>query len=268
MKLARKYVEKPWGRTDLPEGFHPEGSDSGSGRKIGEIWFDDEGANLPILVKYLFTSEKLSIQVHPSDEQARAMGAPSGKEECWYVLAAEPGATIGIGTHAPIGGEKLREAALSGEIEQLMNWKPVQPGDFFYLKAGTVHAIGAGVSLIEVQQNADITYRLYDYGRPRELHLDESIAVADARPFPADQQQKVDEETDRKLVDGPKFALQLCGAGLEGVSDRAPLWIVPLSGTVRVESDEGTRGDCLYTEDKHHIYASSDARMLIAWESA
>ena len=263
MKLARKYVEKPWGRTDLPEGF-----DDGSGRQIGEIWFDDEGADLPILVKYLFTSEKLSIQVHPSDEQAREMGHSSGKEECWYVLAAEPGATIGIGTHEPIGREELRKAALSGEIEAMIDWKPVKPGDFFYLKAGTVHAIGAGVSLIEVQQNADITYRLYDYGRPRELHLDESIAVADARPFPESQHKRIAEDEDKRLVDGPKFLLQLCGANLEGVSDRAALWIVPLSGTVRVDGDEGGRGDCLYTEDKHHIHASPDARMLIAWESA
>ena len=263
MKLARKYVEKPWGRSDLPPGF-----DDGSGRRIGEIWFDDEGAKLPILVKYLFTSEKLSIQVHPSDEQARAMGEPSGKEECWYVLGAERGATIGVGTREAIGGEDLRAAALSGEIEEMIDWKSVKPGDFFYLKAGTVHAIGAGVSLIEVQQNADITYRLYDYGRPRELHLDESIAVADARPFPEDQHRRIAEDQDRKLVDGPKFVLQLCGADLAGVTDRAPLWIVPLSGTVRLEGDEGARGDCLYTEDRHHIHASHDARMLIAWESA
>ncbi len=263
MKLARKYVEKPWGRRDLPDGF-----DDGSGRKIGEIWFDDDGAKLPILVKYLFTSEKLSIQVHPSDEQARAMGHPSGKEECWYVLAAQPGATIGIGTHVPMDGGALRAAALSGAIEQLMDWKPVQAGDFFYLSAGTVHAIGAGVSLIEVQQNADITFRLYDYGRPRELHLDDSVAVADARPYPGSLHRRVDAADDQTLVEGPKFHLQLCGGGLAGVSDRAPLWVIPLSGSVRVDGDEGGRGDCLYTEDLHHIHAAPDARMLIAWESA
>ena len=191
MKLRRHYVEKPWGQRPLPDAF-----DDGSGRQIGEIWFDDDGTTLPLLVKYLFTSEKLSIQVHPSDEQAPALGAPGGKEECWYVIAAEPGATIGVGTHAVIPPEALRAAALSGEIEQMMDWKPVQAGDFFYLKAGTVHAIGAGISLIEVQQNTDITYRLYDYGRPRELHLEESVKVADARPFPADQHSHIDRATD------------------------------------------------------------------------
>ncbi len=263
MKLDRKYVEKPWGRVDLPQAF-----DDGSGRQIGEIWFDDHGADLPLLVKYLFTSEKLSIQVHPGDELARAMGAPSGKEECWYVLDAEPGATIAIGTQKPIGDAQLRTVAQSGEIEQMMDWKTVQRGDFYYLEAGTVHAIGAGVSLIEVQQNADITYRLYDYGRPRELHLDEAVKAADARPFPEGQHQHVPETRDCKLVSGPKFELQLCGADLAGVSDRAPLWIIPLSGTVRLEGEQGAPGDCLYTEDKHHIHASPDARMLIAWESA
>ena len=263
MKLRRHYVEKPWGQRPLPDAF-----DDGSGRQIGEIWFDDDGTTLPLLVKYLFTSEKLSIQVHPSDEQAPALGAPGGKEECWYVIAAEPGATIGVGTHAVIPPEALRAAALSGEIEQMMDWKPVQAGDFFYLKAGTVHAIGAGISLIEVQQNTDITYRLYDYGRPRALHLEESVKVADARPFPADQHSHIDRATDQRLVRGPKFVLQLCGAGLDDVSDRAPLWVVPLQGSVRIGKDAGGFGDCFYTENLHDIHASPDARMLVAWESA
>ena len=261
MKLQRRYVEKPWGRTDLPPPFG-----DGSGRRIGEIWYDDERRDLPILVKYLFTSEKLSIQVHPSDEQAHAMGEPSGKEECWYVLDTEPGATIGVGTQRALSGAELREAAQSGAIEDLMDWKEVRPGDFFYLKAGTVHAIGAGITLIEIQQNADITYRLYDYGRPRELHLDESVKVADARPFPAALQRHIDEQTDRRLVEGPKFHLQLCGADLAGVDRAAPLWIVPLSGTVALDGETGGHGDCFYTDTPDRLEASEDARMLIAWE--
>ncbi len=263
MKLHRQYVEKVWGREDLPPAF-----DDGSGRRIGEIWYDDDGRNLPILVKYLFTSEKLSIQVHPSDEQARAAGLPSGKEECWYVLRAEPGATIGVGTRRPLSNEELRAASQNGQIEQLMDWKAVQPGDFFYLKAGTVHAIGAGITLIEIQQNADITYRLYDYGRPRELHLDEGVAVADARPFPEPLQRHVDEGADQRLVDGPKFRLQLCGPDLADIDTNSPLWIVPLSGTAAAGGAEGTRGDCLYADDRGSVQASDDARLLIAWEGA
>jgi mannose-6-phosphate isomerase len=146
------------------------------GRRIGEICYEAEGPEpLPILVKWLFTSEKLSIQVHPNDIQAQARGMPSGKEECWYIVDAEPDAVLGMGTKTPLDAEALRTASLSGEIEQLMDWKPVKPGDYFYIPAGTVHAIGAGITLVEVQQYADITYRLYDYGRPRELHLEDGF---------------------------------------------------------------------------------------------
>ncbi len=160
MKLAKHLVEKPWGRTDIPAQFGDI-----NGRRIGEIWYEaPDGRPLPILVKWLFTSEKLSIQVHPNDDQARARGLPSGKEECWYIVDAEPGAVLGMGTTQPLNSAELRAASLSGEIEQLMDWKPVKAGDYFYIPAGTVHAIGAGITLVEVQQYADITYRLYDYG--------------------------------------------------------------------------------------------------------
>jgi mannose-6-phosphate isomerase len=155
IRLTTKYVEKPWGRTDLPAIFpNPDG------RRIGEIWFDGpEGQHPPLLVKYIFTSEKLSIQVHPNDAEARERGLPGGKEECWYILDAEPGATLGIGLKRPLNAEELRAAALDGSIEALMDWKPVKPGDFFFIPAGTVHAIGAGITLVEAQQNVDVTYR-------------------------------------------------------------------------------------------------------------
>ncbi|WP_373488680.1 class I mannose-6-phosphate isomerase, partial [Blastomonas sp.] len=179
MKLTTRYVAKPWGRRVLPHPFVNPGTE-----QIGELWFEPEtGPALPLMVKFLFTSEKLSIQVHPSDAQAHARGLVSGKEECWLVLDAEPGAVLGIGTTCALSGEELSAAALSGEIEALMDWKPVQAGDFYYIPAGTVHAIGAGVSLVEIQQNADITYRLYDDGRPRELHLNDGVSVSQAVPY-------------------------------------------------------------------------------------
>ena len=172
MKLQRRYVEKPWGRTELPPMFDPP-----AGERIGEVWFTD-GAELPLLAKYIFTSERLSVQVHPDDEQARARGLAQGKSECWYILDAEPGATLGLGLTREVGSDELRAAALDGSIEQLMDWRAVAAGDFFFVPSGTIHAIGAGISLLEFQQNADVTYRLYDYGRPRELHLDDGMAVA------------------------------------------------------------------------------------------
>jgi mannose-6-phosphate isomerase len=179
MLLERHFVEKPWGRDDVPTPFGAPAD-----QRIGEVWYEAaDGSPLPLLVKWLFTSEKLSIQVHPSDDQARARGLPSGKEECWYIVSAEPGAVLGMGTKQPLTSDELRAASLSGEIEALMDWKPVKAGDYFYIPAGTVHAIGAGITLVEVQQYADITYRLYDYGRPRELHLDDGVAVSKAAPY-------------------------------------------------------------------------------------
>ena len=147
-----------------------------AGQRIGEVWFTG-GGDLPLLAKYIFTSERLSIQVHPNDQQARARGLASGKTECWYILDAEPDATIGLGLTREVSPEELRAAALDGSIEQLIDWRPVKAGDFILVPPGTIHAIGAGISLLEFQQNADVTYRLYDYGRPRELHLDDSVAV-------------------------------------------------------------------------------------------
>jgi mannose-6-phosphate isomerase len=144
-------------------------------KKIGEVWFE---ADLPLLVKFIFTTDKLSVQVHPDDAFAAAHENSLGKTEMWYVLRADPGAQIALGFRESITRERLREAALNGEIEKLLNWVDVKLGDAFFVPAGTVHAIGAGLALCEVQQLSDITYRLYDYGRPRELHLDKALQVA------------------------------------------------------------------------------------------
>jgi mannose-6-phosphate isomerase len=180
-RLPSRPVARLWGRRDLPASFGAPADES-----IGEIWFEG-AADAELLVKYLFTAERLSIQVHPGDESARARGLPRGKDEAWYVLSAEPGAVIGLGLTHRVSRAALRAAARDGSIEHLLDWRPVRAGKAYYSPAGTVHAIGGGLSLIEVQQNLDLTYRLHDYGRPRELHLDEGVAVADpgpwARPF-------------------------------------------------------------------------------------
>jgi len=177
--LPRRHVERVWGRRDLAGPFQPP---PGASEPIGEIWFEDS-PEAALLVKYLFTSERLSIQVHPDDEAARARGYARGKDEAWYVVAAEPGAVIGLGLTRAVSREALAAAALDGSIEELLDWRPVAAGEFFYSPAGTVHAIGAGLSLVEIQQNLDLTYRLYDYGRPRELHVEDAVAVADPRPW-------------------------------------------------------------------------------------
>jgi mannose-6-phosphate isomerase len=253
MKLERQYVEKPWGRTELPPMFEPP-----VGERIGEVWFTN-GTDLPLLAKYIFTSEKLSVQVHPNDEQARARGLAQGKSECWYILEAEPGATLGLGLTRTIDSQELRAAALDGSIERLMNWRPVTAGDFVFVPSGTIHAIGAGISLLEFQQNADVTYRLYDYGRPRELHLDEGMAVSNAAPFPDQLVQHLSGSERRKLVDGPHFVL--IQSSEDALQDRLR-WVIPLDGEVRAGETSGGPGDCLLLKPGESL-DTSGAQMLI-----
>jgi mannose-6-phosphate isomerase len=261
MKLAKHLVEKPWGRTDIPAEFGTL-----NGLCVGEIWYSaDTEAPLPILVKWLFTSERLSIQVHPNDAQAQARGMPSGKEECWYVVDAEPSAVIGIGTTRPLSSEELCSASLSGEIEGLMDWKKVSAGDYFYIPAGTVHAIGAGITLVEVQQYADITYRLYDYGRDRELHLDDGVAVSSATPYTDARSGRAGLGT--QLVDGPHFQLW-CVSDMDDVPAlpaSGNVWIIPLSGQVQTDGEAAAKGDCIVTSGNAKITFSSDAKALIAF---
>lgn len=174
--LTARRVERIWGVTDLPSWALGR---SDRGQPIGEIWYEEpSGSDHELLVKLLFTAERLSIQVHPDDEAARAIGHRRGKDEAWLVLDAEPEAVIGLGLRRKVSKDELRAAALSGDIEQLIDWKPVRAGEIYYSPAGTIHAIGAGLTIMEIQQNLDLTYRLYDYGRPRELHLDEAVAAA------------------------------------------------------------------------------------------
>jgi mannose-6-phosphate isomerase len=170
-RLKTRRFEKVWGTRDLSPLFAP------APNKVGEIWFEDEDP-LPLLFKFLFTSERLSIQVHPDDEYGRRHENSPGKTEMWHILRADPGAEIGLGFEAAYTPEQVRAGALSGEIETMVRWQPVKAGENYFVPAGVVHAIGAGLAICEIQQNSDITYRLYDYGRPRELHLDRGLAVS------------------------------------------------------------------------------------------
>lgn len=236
VKLNREYVEKPWGRTLLPPMFDPP-----AGKRIGEIWFTSDD-DQPLLVKYIFTSEKLSIQVHPSDGEARARGLRSGKAECWYILDAEPNAVLGLGLTRQITGQELRLAALDGSIERLIHWHPVRAGDFILVPPGTIHAIGAGIALLEFQQNADVTYRLYDYGRPRELHLDDGVAVAEKKPFDLSSIRAVRRGAHQSLVNSGPFRLI---SGTQDVFGSASRWIMPITGRVRSDEDVAEAGDVL-----------------------
>ncbi len=263
MKLTTRTVEKPWGRDALPAPFEaPEG------KRIGEIWFEPPAAMPDLLVKHLFTSEKLSVQCHPSDAQTEAMGlGRQGKEECWLVTDAQPGAVLGIGFERELSPEELRAAALDGSIEELLTWHEVEPGDFFYIPANTVHAIGAGVSIIEIQQNSQITYRLYDYGRPRELHLDEAVAVARAAPYDPACRRHVGEQETTGLVDGPYFRLDaVVGKPSDEVWARydGPVIAIPRAGELTIVKDRIAPGQCALAPSLEAVRARPADRYLIA----
>ena len=198
-------------------------------------------AEFPLLIKFLFPNDKLSVQVHPNDAEAQAMGQPRGKTECWYVLAAEPGATVALGLKPGVDRAKIEQSVAGNAMEQLLEMVPVAAGDMIFVDAGTVHAIGPGVTLLETQQTSDITYRMYDYGRPRELHLQQGLAVmrTDTR---AGKVTPVDHQGYTRLIEEQYFTVDRYDlapdspASLPGWSAGA---LIALSGSGQVQSAEG-----------------------------
>ncbi len=226
------FSPRPWGRRDL-QPWYSSATSGETSEPIGEAWLtapagealegvhagktlqqiaaEDTEALLgdwrderefPLLLKLLFPDDKLSVQVHPDDEQARSMGQPRGKTECWYVVDAEPGAAVACGLLPGVDPQQMHAAAADGTMESLLRYVPVARGDMVFVDAGTVHAIGPGVTLLETQQTSDTTFRLYDYGRPRELHLEQGVAVSRAEtragkvaPVPIPQGTRLIEET-------------------------------------------------------------------------
>lgn len=252
--LPIRRVDKMWGRDVLPAPFKAE-----AGERIGEIWFEPPPGLEALLVKYIFTSEKLSVQVHPPGD--------AGKEECWLVVAAEPGAVLGIGFNEVLDVPQMREAALDGSIEHKLTWHPVVAGDFVYIPAGTVHAIGAGISLIEVQQNNDVTYRFYDYGRPRELHLEEALGVAIGEPLDPALRSRIAETGHLALVDGPWFRLDRAdGPPDADIAARydGPLLAIPLNGAVSVAGESVAAGECAAANALDQITIPNGVQCLLA----
>jgi len=221
-RLTPRLVPKVWGSTHLQPWY------ANAAQKIGEVWFESD-PRPPLLVKFLFTTENLSVQVHPE-----------GKTEMWHILAAEPGAKIAAGFREPITEQRLRDSALSGEIEELLEWFEARPGDTFFIPAGTVHAIGAGLTLCEIQQHSDTTYRLFDYGRPRELHLDQGMRVSKLGPHPARQSAR-----EGVLVSCPFFTTEKLRVGGETRLNGAQMVIV-LEGNLTIGGQKARAGEAWY----------------------
>jgi len=269
-RLTTKRVEKPWGRSDLWPGFGdvPEG-----GAPVGEVWFevpgssDGDAAGPELLIKYLFTSDKLSVQVHPDDADAQARGYPRGKSEAWVVLDAEPHASIAIGTLSVMSKDELRAAALDGSIEERLDWKAVKKDDSYYTPAGTVHAIGPGLTLIEVQQNVDLTYRLYDYGSDRELHLDDGVAVSNPVPYVAPYKAHEIAPGRCILADGPAFVLERWTKGGSATlkSDGRPLWLVPIAGGGTIDGGTIEAGGTWLVDGDVEMELDDSTDLLVAY---
>jgi mannose-6-phosphate isomerase len=241
--MLPRFDPRPWGTHDLSP-IYPNHQFA---EKIGEAWLtgDDckvgngpftgqtlaqlcvkyerelvgeaarDARRFPLLLKFLFPHEKLSVQVHPDDEQARRVGQPWGKTECWYVAHAKPGSQIALGLKPGVNVAQLEHAIHGKHAEDLLNWLNVYTGDMIYVCGGTVHTLGPGSVIIETQQQSDTTYRLYDYGRPRELHLKEGLAavklqVASGKVVrPAPQQICSSENRQASLVAAPYFVVDM-----------------------------------------------------------
>ena len=234
---------RPWGTLDLS----PIYPNHRFGEKIGESWLTGDhckvangplrgkslaelsaqfGCDLvgdtaldphrfPLLCKFLFPHEKLSVQVHPDDEAARRVGQPCGKTECWYVARAKPGAQIALGLKPGVTRQQFEERIHQQRAEELLNWINIYSGEMIYVPGGTVHTLGPGSVIVETQQQSDTTYRLYDYGRGRELQLQEGLAALKEtvtsgkvmRPAPA----AIESSKNRRspLVASPYFVVEM-----------------------------------------------------------
>jgi mannose-6-phosphate isomerase len=178
---------------------------------VGERVYERTGADFPLLVKLLDANQTLSIQVHPDDAAACHLGEAYGKTECWYVLHAEPDAGLTHGFDRPANYAMVRKAIADNTIPELFHTVPVQPGDAVFVPARTVHGLKAGLLVYELQQRSDTTYRLYDWGRPRELHVEQGLGILDYTVWPEHKQHPLpvpDEDGRFYLLACRHFALE------------------------------------------------------------
>jgi mannose-6-phosphate isomerase len=204
-RIDPRFVTRVWGYRDLRPWYNriAEGEPLGevwltgdectiatgpqAGKTLGQLFAEAPEALLgastggqdspgsPLLIKMIFAREKLSVQVHPDDKMAQKYGEPRGKTECWYAVAAEPGARVAAGLKAGVTLKEIEAGIQDGSLEECLNVLPIEAGEMVFVDAGTVHAIWPGSILLETQQNCDLTYRMFDYGRPRELHIAKSL---------------------------------------------------------------------------------------------
>jgi mannose-6-phosphate isomerase len=246
--IYTKIVKEPIGESWLTWGDSKIANGPFAGRTLGEIALQYKRElvgsravyedRFPLLIKFLFPAEKLSVQVHPDDAGAQRVGQPYGKTECWYVLDAKPGAQVALGLKPRVTVEEFEVSIHENRAEALLNWIDVHPGEMLYVAAGTVHTIGGGMVLVETQQTSDITYRLYDYGRPRELHINDGIAAIKLDTH-AVQVVRNNGDDPSVLVRSPFFVvekLKLSELLQVSFSAESPHIIVAIDGAAMIES--------------------------------
>lgn len=261
-------LQKPWGVTDLS----PWSSAKADGA-VGEIWFERSNKSAEdssLLLKLLFTSQPLSIQVHPNDSYANSIGLPNGKTEAWYVLSAAPGAKIALGVREKITSQQLRSAIESGKLPGIVLWRPVATGDTVSVPAGTIHAIGAGLVIAEIQQRSDTTFRMFDYGRQRELHVDSAVAVADITPTRTRTPPKRLTDQRTILVSGPYFvfeSVELAPHSVWTLDATLETWILAVKGTARAGTSSITTGDAIFAKSDSVEIRAGDlgTQLLVAY---
>ena len=273
-RIEPRFVERVWGSADL----HPWYDQVAASAPLGEVWLTGDeclvatgphagrtlgnlfaeaaqallgagapDASSPLLIKVLFAKEKLSVQVHPDDKLAQKYGDPRGKTECWYALAAEPGAKVACGLKPGVTIEQVREEIKAETLEESLTLLDVKPEEMIFVDAGTVHAIWPGSILLETQQNCDLTYRLYDYGRGRELHIEKGLEatrlVTNAgkiAPVETEPGRTTLLSADYFLIERVKVDGGRSGASLRGSSDAARelQYLFAAAGTARISGDD------------------------------
>jgi mannose-6-phosphate isomerase len=263
-------VSKPWGIVDP----RPWSNARRHGKAIGEIWYKRPGSKAPdtaLLLKLLFTSERLSIQVHPDDAFARSIGLPNGKTEAWHVLSATPDAEVALGLKERLTAQQLRQAGEDGSIAELVVWHAVAQGDTILVPAGTIHAIGAGLVIAEIQQRSDATFRLFDHGRHRELHIEDAIAVADVGPaeFRVTPTRLSDART--LLISSKHFIFERIDLAPHSewcLAAKQETWLLVVHGGARTGSFDVAKGDVVFAQaDRVDIHAGGTGMVgLVAYK--
>lgn len=272
VEFARtQIIDRPWGVVAGSVEAGPWLKVGDPDATIGEIWYErafDGAARPALLLKLLLSGQPLSIQVHPDDAYAHSKGLANGKTEAWYVLMAADRAKVALGLKSEMARSEVRQAAADGSIAERVGWKDVTAGDAILVPAGTIHAIGAGLVIAEIQQRSEATYRLFDFGRGRELHLDEALAVSRTGPAEAaDRPRRIDRER-TLLVRSPHFVMERLELGPDTIRCLAAdleTWVLVISGGGKAGPHEVARGDALFVQsDRVDIHTGPEGLVALA----